>query len=120
MMVVRVKDDVHLLPIKITSTSDLDHLSAKQPLSILQPISATHWSRIFKMQIMLFLILVSLLLAVGFLFAYLRASRAGQFDDEFTPAIRILFDDSTIPGSSREESTTVSGSLEDDQATAKR
>lgn len=45
------------------------------------------------MKIMLFLILVSLLLAAGFLLAYLRAARAGQFDDEFTPAVRILFDE---------------------------
>lgn len=44
------------------------------------------------MKIMLFLILVSLLLAVGFLLAYLRAAREGQFDDEYTPAIRMLFD----------------------------
>lgn len=42
---------------------------------------------------MLFLILVSLLLAAGFLLAYLRAARNGQFDDEYTPAIRMLFDD---------------------------
>lgn len=42
---------------------------------------------------MLFLILVSLLLAAGFLLAYLRAARDGQFDDEYTPAIRMLFDD---------------------------
>lgn len=41
---------------------------------------------------MLFLILVSLLLAAGFLLAYLRAAREGQFDDEYTPAIRMLFD----------------------------
>ena len=45
------------------------------------------------MKIMLFLILISLLLAAGFLFAYLSAARDGQFDDEYTPAIRILFDD---------------------------
>ena len=42
---------------------------------------------------MLFLILVSLLLAAGFLIAYLRASSSGQFDDDYTPAIRMLFDD---------------------------
>lgn len=45
------------------------------------------------MKIMLFLILVSLLLAAGFLLAYLRAARDGQFDDEYTPSVRMLFDD---------------------------
>lgn len=48
------------------------------------------------MKIMLFLILVSLLLAAGFLLAYLRAARDGQFDDDYTPSIRMLFD-STAP-----------------------
>ncbi|MCC7464735.1 MAG: cbb3-type cytochrome oxidase assembly protein CcoS [Saprospiraceae bacterium] len=47
------------------------------------------------MKIMLFLILVSLLLAAGFLIAYLKAAGSGQFDDEYTPAIRMLFDDGT-------------------------
>ncbi len=54
------------------------------------------------MKIMLFLILVSLLLAAGFLIAYLRAARDGQFDDDYTPAIRMLFDgavpEPSIPG----------------------
>lgn len=45
------------------------------------------------MKIMLLLILISLLVAAGFLLAYLRAVRDGQFDDEYTPAIRMLFDD---------------------------
>lgn len=47
------------------------------------------------MKIMLFLILVSLTVAAGFLLAYLFAARNGQFDDDTTPAIRMLFD-STI------------------------
>jgi cbb3-type cytochrome oxidase maturation protein len=45
------------------------------------------------MKIMLFLILVSLTVAAGFLLAYLFAARSGQFDDDYTPAIRMLFDD---------------------------
>lgn len=45
------------------------------------------------MKIMLFLILVSLTVAAGFLLAYLFAARNGQFDDATTPAIRMLFDD---------------------------
>lgn len=45
------------------------------------------------MKIMLLLILLSLLLAAGFLLAYLWAARQGQFDDDYTPSVRILFDD---------------------------
>lgn len=48
------------------------------------------------MKIMLFLILVSLTVAAGFLVAYIFAARNGQFDDDYTPAIRMLFDD-TVP-----------------------
>jgi cbb3-type cytochrome oxidase maturation protein len=61
------------------------------------------------MKIMLFLILVSLLLAAGFLVAFLRAARAGQFDDEYTPAIRILFDHppTTRDSSSEQENSEV-------------
>jgi cbb3-type cytochrome oxidase maturation protein len=55
------------------------------------------------MKIMLFLILVSLLIAAGFLIAFLRAAKAGQFDDEYTPAIRILFDS---PPVTEKETTT--------------
>jgi cbb3-type cytochrome oxidase maturation protein len=54
---------------------------------------------------MLFLILVSLLLAAGFLLAYLQAARNGQFDDDYTPSVRILFDDALpkAPSSTEEE-----------------
>jgi cbb3-type cytochrome oxidase maturation protein len=45
------------------------------------------------MKIMLFLILVSLLLALGFLFAFFQATHAGQFEDDYTPSVRMLFDE---------------------------
>lgn len=45
------------------------------------------------MAIVFFLILVSLVVASGFLIAYLWATRTGQFEDAYTPAIRMLFDD---------------------------
>jgi cbb3-type cytochrome oxidase maturation protein len=54
------------------------------------------------MKIMLFLILVSLTVAAGFLLAYLFAARNGQFDDDHTPAIRILFDDD-VPSASKQD-----------------
>jgi len=42
---------------------------------------------------MILLIVVSLILAVGFLAAFFWAVTSGQFEDEYTPSIRILFDD---------------------------
>ncbi len=47
------------------------------------------------MKIMFFLILLSLTVAVGFLFAFMWATHAGQFDDDYTPSVRMLFDDKT-------------------------
>ena len=52
---------------------------------------------------MLLLILISLLLAVGFLLVYLWAAKSGQFDDDYTPSVRILFDD---PVPAEEETST--------------
>lgn len=60
------------------------------------------------MKIMLLLILLSLLLAAGFLLVYLWAARNGQFDDDFTPAVRILFDDK-VQEKEEEEPENVSG-----------
>ncbi len=39
------------------------------------------------------LIGVSLLVAIGFLIAFLIAVKKGQYKDTHTPAIRVLFDD---------------------------
>jgi cbb3-type cytochrome oxidase maturation protein len=41
------------------------------------------------------LIAVSLMVAIGFLLAFIWSIRAGQYDDEYTPSVRILFDDET-------------------------
>ena len=41
------------------------------------------------------LIGISLLVAVGFLIAFLIAVKKGQYKDTHTPAIRVLFDNET-------------------------
>lgn len=41
------------------------------------------------------LILVSLVVALGFLAAYIWAVRGGQYDDTTTPSMRILMDEPT-------------------------
>lgn len=62
------------------------------------------------MSIILLLILLSLIIAIGFLAAFLWAVRSGQYEDDYTPSIRILFEDkfqnrksSTPPDSSAED-----------------
>ncbi len=45
------------------------------------------------MGIIFILILVSLIIALGFLGAFIWAVKSGQYDDDYTPSVRILFDD---------------------------
>ena len=45
------------------------------------------------MNVIFILIAVSLLVAIGFLVSFIWSIRSGQFDDEYTPSVRILFDD---------------------------
>ena len=39
------------------------------------------------------LIIISLIVAIGFLMAFMWSVKNGQFDDDYTPSIRMLFDD---------------------------
>lgn len=45
------------------------------------------------MKIIFALILVSLLIALGFLAAFFWAIKSGQYEDDYTPSVRILFED---------------------------
>ncbi len=42
------------------------------------------------------LIGASLIVALGFLFAFIRSVKSGQFEDDYTPSVRMLFDDELI------------------------
>ena len=45
------------------------------------------------MSVILILIIASVLVAAGFLFAFIWSVKKGQFQDDITPGIRMLFDD---------------------------
>ncbi|MFA0964896.1 cbb3-type cytochrome oxidase assembly protein CcoS [Roseivirga sp. BDSF3-8] len=47
------------------------------------------------------LIGISLLVACGFLGAFLWASKSGQYEDDYTPSVRMLFDDELIDKSQK-------------------
>lgn len=47
------------------------------------------------MSVIFILIACSLILAGGFLIAFLWASKSGQFEDDYTPSVRMLFDDNS-------------------------
>jgi len=45
------------------------------------------------MSVLILLIGFSILIAGGFLIAFIWSVKKGQFDDDYTPSIRMLFDD---------------------------
>jgi cbb3-type cytochrome oxidase maturation protein len=49
------------------------------------------------------LIGVSLLVALGFLGSFLWAMRKGQYDDDYTPSVRMLFEDKTNENESEKQ-----------------
>ncbi|MDB5203685.1 MAG: cytochrome oxidase maturation protein Cbb3 [Ferruginibacter sp.] len=49
------------------------------------------------MNALFILIGISILIAAAFLIAFLWSVSSGQYDDDYTPSVRMLFDDSLIP-----------------------
>ena len=45
------------------------------------------------MSVIYLLISISMLVAIGFFIAFIRAVKTGQYDDDYTPSVRMLFDD---------------------------
>jgi len=45
------------------------------------------------MSVIYFLITITIVVAIFFLYAFIRAVRSGQFDDDYTPSVRMLFED---------------------------
>lgn len=45
------------------------------------------------MSVIYLLISISILVAIGFFIAFIRAVKTGQYDDDYTPSVRMLFDD---------------------------
>jgi len=43
------------------------------------------------------LIAASLIVAIGFLAAFIWSVRSGQYEDKYTPSVRMLFDDDKKP-----------------------
>jgi len=49
------------------------------------------------MSVIAVLILFSILVAGSFLAAFIWAVKSGQYDDKYTPSVRMLFDDNEHP-----------------------
>ena len=52
------------------------------------------------------LIGISIFVALGFFIAFLFAVRTGQYDDDYTPSVRMLFDDEIKKTTQNKNQTT--------------
>jgi len=57
------------------------------------------------MSVIYLLISVSIFVAIGFFIAFIIAVKSGQYDDDYTPSVRMLFDDETKITSQNNNST---------------
>ena len=48
------------------------------------------------MSAIIILLSISILIGVGFLIAFIYAVKSGQYEDKYTPSVRMLFDDDEI------------------------
>jgi len=48
------------------------------------------------MNIVFFMIIVSLFIAIIFFILFIKSVKSGQYDDLYTPSVRMLFDDEII------------------------
>ena len=52
------------------------------------------------------MILVSLLIALLFFFLFINSVKSGQYDDTYTPSVRMLFEDELVSDNEKEKSKT--------------
>jgi cbb3-type cytochrome oxidase maturation protein len=48
------------------------------------------------MSVIYLLITISIAVATFFLVAFIKAVKSGQYDDDYTPSVRMLFDDELV------------------------
>lgn len=57
------------------------------------------------MSVIYILISISIIVAIGFLLAFVNAVFKGQYDDDYTPSVRMLFDDELVKKKDRANKT---------------
>ena len=53
------------------------------------------------MSVIYLLISISIVVAIGFFIAFVLAVKKGQYDDDYTPSVRMLFDDELVKKSNK-------------------
>ena len=57
------------------------------------------------MSVIYILISISIIVAIGFVLAFVNAVFTGQYDDDYTPSVRMLFDDELVKKKDRTNKT---------------
>lgn len=60
------------------------------------PSFAVIYERICCMEVIYITIGVSVVVAVLFLWVFIKSVKSGQYDDVYTPSVRMLFDDELV------------------------
>lgn len=53
------------------------------------------------MSVIYILLAISIVVAVGFFIAFIIAVKKGQYDDSYTPSVRMLFEDELVKDNSK-------------------
>jgi cbb3-type cytochrome oxidase maturation protein len=64
--------------------------------SFVPPGSNNFVTNLKGMSVIYLLISISIVVAIFFFTAFIRAVKSGQYDDDYTPSVRMLFDDELI------------------------
>lgn len=60
------------------------------------------------MEVLYITIGVSIIVALIFFFAFIKSVRSGQYDDTYTPSVRMLFDDELVIVKKKEDKESTS------------
>ena len=58
------------------------------------------------MSVVIVLVFISVIVAGTFLAAFIWSVKSGQYDDDYTPSVRILFDDELTPDTTETTKST--------------
>ncbi|MFD2602128.1 MULTISPECIES: cbb3-type cytochrome oxidase assembly protein CcoS [Flavobacterium] len=57
------------------------------------------------MSVIYLLISISIVVAISFFIAFVKAVKSGQYDDDYTPSVRMLFDDELTKNQSKNDNS---------------
>ncbi|WP_052188226.1 cbb3-type cytochrome oxidase assembly protein CcoS [Cellulophaga sp. Hel_I_12] len=71
------------------------------------------------MSVIYLLLSISIIVALIFFIAFIVSVRSGQYDDSYTPSVRMLFDDELVKESSTKQAITSEKKLQSNQTDRK-